>query len=59
MKNLKYVAFIISIITMILAVIARLFLPDKTLGLAAITYLRLTAVMLLFTLALHFLFPKD
>ncbi|MEO0227963.1 MAG: hypothetical protein ABIL70_07965 [candidate division WOR-3 bacterium] len=59
MKNLKYVAFVISIITMILAVVARLFFPEKALfGLAALTYLRLTMTMLLFTLACHFLFTK-
>jgi len=59
MKNLKYIAFGISIITMILAIIARLFLPEKALfGLAALTYLRLTMTMLLFTLACHFLFTK-
>ncbi|MGB9721211.1 MAG: hypothetical protein ACPL28_07030 [bacterium] len=59
MKNLKYVAFVISIITMVLAIVARLFFPEKAfLGLAAFTYLRLTMTMLLFTLACHFLFTK-
>ncbi|MGQ9465656.1 MAG: hypothetical protein ACUVQ3_06305 [bacterium] len=59
MKNLKYVAFVIALITMVLAVIARLFLPGKVLfGLAALTYLRLTITMLLFSLAFHFLFTK-
>jgi len=59
MKNLKYVAFVISIITMVIAVIARLLLPEKIfLGLAALTYLRLTITMLLFSLACHFLFAK-
>lgn len=59
MKNLKYVAFVIALITMVLAVIARLFLPEKVLfGLAALTYLRLTITMLLFSLAFHFLFTK-
>ncbi len=59
MKNLKYVAFIVSIITMVLAIVARLFFPEKAfLGLAALTYLRLTMTMLLFTLACHFLFTK-
>lgn len=57
MKNLKYVAFVIALITMVLAVVARLFLPEKVLfGLAALTYLRLTITMLLFSLAFHFLF---
>jgi hypothetical protein len=59
MNNLKYVAFVISIITMVLAIIARFFFPDKALlGLAALTYLRLTATMLLFAIACHFLFTK-
>lgn len=59
MKNLKYVSFAIAIITMVLAVIARLFLPDKAfLGLATLTYLRLTITMLLFSLVFHFLFTK-
>lgn len=58
-QNLKYVAFVIALITMVLAVIARLFLPEKVLfGLAALTYLRLTITMLLFSLAFHFLFTK-
>lgn len=59
MKNLKYVAFVVAVITMVLAVIARLFMPDKALlGLAALTYLRLTITMLLFALVFHFLFTK-
>jgi hypothetical protein len=59
MKSLKYIAFVISVITMIFAVIARLFLPEKALfGLAALTYLRVTMTMLLFTIARHFLFTK-
>ncbi len=59
MKYLKYVALVIAIITMILAVIARLFLPDKALfGLAALSYLRVTMTMLLFSIAFHFLFTK-
>ncbi|MEO0216349.1 MAG: hypothetical protein ABIL70_03190 [candidate division WOR-3 bacterium] len=60
MRILKYVTFIISIITMILAIIARLFSPNKVLfDLAALTYLRLTAVMLLYTITIHFLFSKE
>lgn len=59
MTKLKYIAFIVSIISILLALIARFFLPGKALvGLAALTYLRFTMTMLLFTLALHFLFPE-
>lgn len=59
MKNLKFVALVVAIITIVLAVIARLFMPDKALfGLAALTYLRLTVTMLLFALVCHFLFTK-
>ncbi len=59
MKYLKYIAFILSIITFVIAMIARLFMPDKVLmGLAALTYLRLTVTMLLFSIACHFLFTK-
>ncbi len=59
MKYLKYIAFILSIITFVIAIIARLFMPDKVLmGLAALTYLRLTVIMLLFSIACHFLFTK-
>lgn len=59
MKNLKFIALIISIITMLLAVIARILFTEKMLlGLAAITYLRLTTTMLLFAITFHFLFPE-
>lgn len=58
MKMLKFLALILGIITMLLAVIARLAMPDKALlGLASLSYLRLTGVLLLFALAFHFLFP--
>ncbi|MCK4252659.1 hypothetical protein KAX97_14515 [candidate division WOR-3 bacterium] len=59
MKNLKHVALIIGVISIILAVIARIFLPGKVLfDLAAITYLRITVTMLLFALTFHFLFGE-
>jgi hypothetical protein len=55
MKILQKIAVLLGCITMILGVIARLFFPYKILfGLAAITYLRLTVVMLLFSLAFYF-----
>lgn len=48
---LAYISGIIGIISIVLAVVARLFLPYKMLfGLAAITYLRFTNTMLLFTI---------
>ena len=59
MKNLKFVALILGIITMLLAVVARIFLPEKILfGLGAITYLRLTVTMLLFAIVFHLLFQE-
>lgn len=59
MKNLKYIALLLGVITMILAVIARIFLPHKVLFyLASLTYLRLTMTMLLFAIAFHFLFQE-
>jgi uncharacterized membrane protein len=43
-----YIAGIIAIVTLILAIIARLICADKVfLGLSALTYLRLTNTMLL------------
>jgi hypothetical protein len=57
MKNIKFVCLGLGIISILLAVVARIFLPGKVLlGLASITYLRLTMTMLLFTLTFHFLF---
>jgi hypothetical protein len=51
MKLLAYISGIIGIISIVLAVIARLFLPYKMLfGMAALTYLRFTNTMLLFTI---------
>jgi hypothetical protein len=59
MRGIKYLALIVGIITMICAVVARIFLPDKMLfGLAAISYLRITITMLLFALTFHFLFQE-
>ncbi len=59
MRNIKFVCLGLGIISIILAVIARVFLPGKVLlGLASITYLRLTITMLLFTLTFHFLFAE-
>lgn len=59
MTKLKYIAFLIGIISIILALVARFFLPGKILlGLAALTYLRFTVTMLLFALVFHFLFPE-
>ena len=51
MKFLAYISGIIGIISIVLAVITRLFLPYKMLfGMAALTYLRFTNTMLLFTI---------
>jgi hypothetical protein len=59
MKILKYIALIIGVISILLAVIARIFLPGKILfSLAALTYLRITVTMLLFALTFHFLFGE-
>ncbi|KPK73375.1 hypothetical protein AMJ87_01790 [candidate division WOR_3 bacterium SM23_60] len=55
MKILQKVALLLGCITIILGVIARLFFPAKILfALGSITYLRLTIVMLLFSLAFYF-----
>ncbi|UCD19650.1 MAG: hypothetical protein JSU64_00485 [candidate division WOR-3 bacterium] len=59
MKVLKYVAFVLGVATMVLAVICRVLTPGNVLfGLAGLTYLRLTVAMLLFALTFHFLFPE-
>ena len=51
MRIVYSIAGIIAVITIILAVIARLFLPNKAfLGLSALSYLRVTSTMLLFAL---------
>jgi hypothetical protein len=55
MRILKHIALLVACLTMLIAIIARLFFPDKVfLGLAAVSYLRLTVVMLLFSLVFHF-----
>lgn len=51
-RLLAYVSGFIAVISMMLAVIARLFLMNKALfGLSALSYLRVTNTMLLFTIA--------
>ncbi len=55
MKILQKVALLFACITMILGIVARLFFPVKIMfELAAVTYLRLTMVMLLFSIAFYF-----
>lgn len=55
MKVLQKVALLLACITMILGIVARLFFPFKVMfELAAETYLRLTMIMLLFSLAFYF-----
>ena len=52
MKIVYYVSSIIAVITVILAVVARLFLPNKSLlGMSALSYMRVTNTMLLFAIA--------
>lgn len=59
MRIFKYVAFALAVVMIILGVVCRVFSPQNILfGLGAITYLRLTVVMLLFALSFHFLFPE-
>lgn len=51
MRIVYSITGIIAFIMLIVAVIARLFLPNKVfLGLSALSYLRVTNTMLLFTL---------
>jgi hypothetical protein len=58
-KQIKYIPFVIAIVGMICAIVARIFLPGKMLfGLAALTYLRITITMLLFAITFHLLFPE-
>lgn len=60
MKNIKFLALGGAVIAIILGVIARVAFPEKILfGLAALTYLRLTAVLLLFAMTFHLLFKGD
>jgi hypothetical protein len=59
MKVFKYVALVLALIVIVLGMICRVFMQNNILfGLGAITYLRLTVVMLLFALTFHFLFPE-
>lgn len=52
MKIIYNISSIIAVISLILAVVARLFLCNKSLfGLSALSYLRFTNTMLLFTIA--------
>ncbi len=56
MKKLPYVTLIAAIIFLVVGLLTRAFMPNKTLfGLAALTYLRFTNTMLLLTINL-FLF---
>jgi hypothetical protein len=51
-KVLAHISGVAAIIAVFLAVIARMFFADKSfLGLHALTYLRVTITMLLFTIA--------
>jgi len=60
MRILKYITLLISIISIILAVAARILAGHRPLfGLVSIAYLRITITMLLFTLTFHFLFPEN
>ncbi len=57
MKFLAYLSGIIGIVSIILGFIARLFMPYKVLfGLGALTYLRFTNTMLLFTIVFLLLY---
>ena len=50
-RFLAYVSGLIAVISMILAVVARVFFINKSLfGLSALSYLRMTDTMLLFTI---------
>ncbi len=52
MRIVCYVSSFIAAISVILAIVARLFLPNKSiLGLSALSYLRVTNTMLLFAIA--------
>jgi len=59
MKILKFIALIIAVISIVIAVLSRFFLPGKALlGLGALTYLRFTITMLLFAITFQLLFPE-
>ena len=52
MKILACTSGAIAVVSVVLAVVARLFFPDKSLfGLHALTFLRVTNTMLLFAIA--------
>lgn len=52
MKHLGYASGAVAVITTILALIARFFFADKSfLGIQALTYLIVTCIMLLYTIA--------
>ena len=52
MKVIYHISGIVAVVSFIMAIVARLFLFNKCfLGLSALSYLRVTNTMLLFTLA--------
>ena len=52
MKVIYYISGIVAVVSFIMAIVARLFLFNKCfLGLSALSYMRVTNTMLLFTLA--------
>ncbi len=51
MKTISYISGIVAAVSFIIAIVTRLFLFNKCfLGLSALSYLRVTSTMLLFTL---------
>jgi len=57
MKFLAYLSGIIGVVSIVLGIITRLFVPFKILfGLGAITYMRFTNTMLLFTIVFLLLY---
>jgi len=59
MRVFKYVALMMAILLIVMGIFCRIFTPNNILfDLGGITYLRMTAVMLLFALTFHFLFPQ-
>ncbi|HEC78713.1 MAG TPA: hypothetical protein ENI34_06180 [candidate division WOR-3 bacterium] len=59
MRVLKYIAFFAAVITIFFALVTRFVITARLLfGLTPTAYLRFTAVMLLFAIALHLLFEK-
>lgn len=60
MKNVRFLALGGAVVTIVLGIIARVALPGGALfTLGAVTYLRLTIVLLLFAMTFHFLFKGD